>query len=94
VAYKLEVDHPDFPKDWEFDCDGILVPNGGSVTLTKEDELAFLSRWGQDVKHFYGHGTVAKVTGASLVTAKELKDARGDQSETVETNETDDGGET
>ncbi len=76
MAYKLEVDHPDFPKGFPFDCDGILVENGGSVTLSKEDEAAFLSRWGNDVKHFYGHGTHAKVTGSSELSSKEKSEAK------------------
>jgi hypothetical protein len=46
MAYKLEVNHPDFPKDWEFDCDGVLVKNGGSTTLTEEDEGAIFARSG------------------------------------------------
>jgi len=75
VAYKLEVDHPDFPKGFEFDCDGILVKNGSAVSLTKEDEQNFISRWGHDVKHFYGHGTIAKVTGSSELSTKEKSEA-------------------
>lgn len=75
MAYKLEVNHPDFPKGFEFDCDGILVKNGETRTLTKEDELAFISRWGNDVKHYYGHGTIGKVTGSSELTAKEKAEA-------------------
>jgi len=76
VAYTLEVDHPDFPKGFEFDCDGILVKNGESRKLTKEDELAFIGRWGNDVKHFYGHGTHAKVTGSSELSTKEKSEAK------------------
>jgi hypothetical protein len=76
MAYTLEVDHPDFPKGFEFDCDGILVKNGEGRKLTKEDELAFIARWGQDVKHFYGHGTYAKVTGSSELTSKEKSEAK------------------
>ena len=76
MAYKLEVDHPDFPKGFPFDCDGILVENGETKTLTKEDELLFLARWGQDVKHFYGHGTVAKVTGTSELSSKEKSELK------------------
>lgn len=76
MAYKLEVDHPDFPKGFEFDCDGILVKNGETKTLSKEDETLFLARWGEDVKHFYGHGTVAKVTGSSELSSKEKSDLK------------------
>lgn len=71
MAYKLEVNHPDFEKDFEFDCDGILVKNGHSVTLTEEDERAFIARVGRTVKEIYGHGTVAKLTGSSELSTKE-----------------------
>jgi hypothetical protein len=91
MAYKLEVNHPHFPKGFEFDCDGILVKNGESVTLSKEDELLFLGRWGQDVKHFYGHGTHAKVTGSSELSAKEKADAKPEVSDTPEIDEKDGG---
>jgi hypothetical protein len=67
MAYKLEVNHPDFPKDWEFDCDGVLVKNGGSATLTEEDELAVFNRsGGLTVKEVFGHKDVPafiKLTG-------------------------------
>lgn len=75
MAYKLEVNHPDFDKGFEFDCDGILVKNGETRTLTKEEELVFIARWGNDVKHFYGHGVIAKVTGSSELSSKEKTDA-------------------
>ena len=75
MAYKLEVNHPDFPKGWEFDCDGILVKNGESRTLTDEDELAFIARVGRPVKEIYGHGEHAKLTGSTELTAKEKAEA-------------------
>lgn len=75
MAYTLTVEHPDFPKDQEFDCDGILVKNNSSRKLTAEDELAFIGRWGKDIKHFYGHGTIAKITGSSELSSAQKKDA-------------------
>jgi hypothetical protein len=74
MAYTLEVDHPDFPDDYEFDCDGILVKNKSSRKLTEEDELAFISRVGRTVKDIYGHGTYAKLTGATELNTKAEKD--------------------
>lgn len=75
MAYKLEVNHPDFPKDWEFDMDGVLVKNGGSVTLTEEDELAILNRsGGLTVKEVFGHKNVPeyiKLTGTKASDVKE-----------------------
>jgi hypothetical protein len=67
MAYKLEVNHPAYPKDWELDMDGVLVKNGGSVTLTEEDEAAIFQRsGGLTVKEVYGHKDVPdyiKLTG-------------------------------
>ena len=65
MAYKLEVNHPDFPKDFEFDCDGILVKNKATVTVTKEMEEAFLGRNGKSVKEIYGKSDIVKVTGTT-----------------------------
>lgn len=91
MAYKLEVKHPDFPDDAEFDCDGILVKNNSSVTLTAEDELAFISRHteGRSVKDIYGHGTYAKVTGSTELTTK----AEKDQAEALVESKDKDGGD-
>jgi hypothetical protein len=77
MAYTLEVNHPDFPDDYEFDCDGILVKNKSSRKLTEEDELAFISRHaeGRTVKDIYGHGTYAKVTGTTELSGAEKKQA-------------------
>ena len=68
MAYKLEVNHPDFPKDWEFDMDGVLVKNGSSVILTEDDEAAIFARsGGLTVKEVFGHKGVPeyiKLTGS------------------------------
>jgi hypothetical protein len=94
MPYKLEVNNPEFPKDAEFDCDGILVKNGSSVTLTKEDEIAFIARWGSEIKDIYGHGTIAKVTGSSELSKKEREDAMPTASVTAEAEATaENGGE-
>lgn len=71
MAYKLEANHPDYPKDTEFDCDGIMVPNGGSVTVTEEMERAFLSKNGRPIKELYGHSAIIKLSGSSSLSAKE-----------------------
>jgi len=71
VAYKLEVNHPDFPKDWEFDLDGIACKNGHSVTVDEDEERAFLARVGKPIKDIYGHSTIVKLTGTSELSSKE-----------------------
>jgi hypothetical protein len=75
VAYKLEVNHPDFPKDWEFDMDGVLVKNGGSVTLTEEDEISIFNRsGGLTVKEVYGHKGVPEYIKLTGTKASEVKE--------------------
>lgn len=65
MAYTLEVKHPDFPKDWEFDLDGILVKNGSSAKVSEEQEQAFLSKWGQSIKDIYGKSEIVKLSGTT-----------------------------
>lgn len=69
--YTLEVNHPDFPKGWVFDCDGILVKNGSSVKITKEMEEAFPGRSGGfTIKEIYGKAPDhIKLTGTSAHTS-------------------------
>jgi hypothetical protein len=67
MAYKLEVNHPAYPKDMELDMDGVIVKNGGSTTLTEEDEANVVNRsGGRTVKEVFGHKDVPgyiKLTG-------------------------------
>jgi hypothetical protein len=67
MAYKLEVNHPNYPKDMELDMDGVLVLNGGSTTLTEMDEANVINRsGGRTVKEVFGHKDVPdyiKLTG-------------------------------
>lgn len=71
MAYKLEVDHPGFPKDFMFDLDGIACKNGSSVTVTEEMEKHFLAKNGKTLKDIYGHSKVVKLSGTSEVSSKE-----------------------
>ena len=77
MAYKLECDHPDFPKDWEFDLDGIACKNKGSVTVTEEMERSFLARVGRTIKDIYGHSEIVKLSGTSELSPKEKAELEG-----------------
>lgn len=77
MAYKLELNHPDFPKDMEFDLDGILMKNKGSRTLTEADEQAFLAKNGRTVKELYGHSAIVKLTGTTELSSKEREELKG-----------------
>jgi hypothetical protein len=59
------MNHPDFPKDTEFDLGGVLIPNGGSVTLKKEDEEAFFSRHAASVKEALSGNPLVKIEGTT-----------------------------
>ncbi len=76
MAYKLEVDHPDFPKDFEFDLDGVLVKNKGSRTLTEDEEQSFLAKNRRTVKEVYGHSKIVKVSGSSEMSRKEIEELK------------------
>ena len=80
MAYKLEVNHPDYPKGMEFDLDGILVENGKSVTVTEEVERLFLAHNGRGIKDLYGHSEIVKLSGTSELSAKEKAELEGGES--------------
>jgi len=67
MALKLEVDHPNYPKDMEFDLDGIAAKNGGTVNVTEEMEAAFAAKNGKTIREIYGHSKIVKVSGTSEV---------------------------
>lgn len=74
MAYSLEVNHPDFEKGFEWDCDGILVKNGSTVKISKEEEAAFLAKNGRPLSDIYGHKKVPehiKLTGTTELNKKD-----------------------
>jgi len=73
VAYKLEVNHPAYPKDFEFNLDGILVKNKGSVTVTEDMERKFLKKQRKTIKEIYGHSEIVKLSGTSELSTEEKK---------------------
>lgn len=71
MPYKMEANHPDYPKGTDFDCDGIMIPNGGSITVTEEMERAFFAKNARPIKDLYGHSAIIKLSGSSSLSAKE-----------------------
>ncbi len=69
MAYKLEVNHPAFPKGTEFDLDGILVKNGETVEIPAEKEAWFKAYNKRTIHDIYGHGRskIVKLTGTSAL---------------------------
>ncbi len=77
MGYKLEMNHPDFPKDQEFDLGGVVVKNGSSVTLTEEQEQAVVARHGASVKDALSGNPALKVSGTSELSKKEVEAITG-----------------
>lgn len=64
MSYKLEVNFPEFDKDTLFDIGGVAVKNGGSVTLSADDEARICAFHGADsVKDALGKSEFVKISG-------------------------------
>ena len=74
MSLKVEFNNPDFPKGLEYDLGGFLVPNGGSVELSEDQENAFVARHQKSVKDALKSSQV-KVTGSSLLGKSEGSEA-------------------
>lgn len=61
----IEYHNPDFEDDRIFDVGGLAIPNGGSVTLSEEEELAFFSKKQMSVSDFFAGDRLIKVSGKS-----------------------------
>ncbi len=73
MGVKLEVNLPNMDKGTELDVGGVLVKNGGSVELTDEQELGFVSRHRKSVKEWAEGSEYVKATGTGKVTPKEVE---------------------
>lgn len=79
----VKVDHPDFPKDTEFDVGGILVPNGGSTKLDDEQEMSFVARFKKPVREFFENSDIVSIEGSGNLTPAKVKDMFPDEDEEV-----------
>jgi hypothetical protein len=71
MTLKIEVNHPEMEDGLEFDLGGFLVPNGGSVELSEDQELGFLARHKVSVKDALKGNAYIKVSGKTTVTPKQ-----------------------
>ena len=66
MALKVSFKHPSLGDDVEVEIPGVgLVKNGGSRTLTEEDEQNFFGRTQQKVKDYYKDDGNFEVSGTS-----------------------------
>lgn len=73
MALTVEIDHPDFEKDVEFDLAGILIKNKGKAELTEEQERLLVSRRQKPAKEVLSGNEFVKVSGSSSLSAKDLE---------------------
>jgi len=93
MALTIEIKHPDFEDDVDFDVAGILVKNGGSVELTEDQERLLVSRRQKPAKDVLEAASFVKVKGTSLLSKKDIdeilpthvSDLPADTQEAVET---------
>ena len=77
MGLKISYKHPDFPKDQEFDLRGFgLIKNGGSKTLSKEEEEAAVALHGMSVKDYFKGNEMAKVEGTTELSSSEVSDLK------------------
>ena len=72
MALKLAVNNPAYPAGEELEVAGVLVNNGGDVTLTESQEATFWSAQGEVLKDSVSSDDAnVKVTGTATFTAPE-----------------------
>jgi hypothetical protein len=71
MGLKISVNNPALPKGEPLDIGGLLVENGGTVTLTEEQEQALVNRVGMAVKDYFKDSEDFKVEGTATVKTSE-----------------------
>jgi hypothetical protein len=66
MALKVTIKHPSQGPNEEFEVPGVgMVKNGGTLSLTEEDEQSFFARTGMKVKDYYKDNEMVEVGGSS-----------------------------
>lgn len=73
MTLTVEIDHPEFEKDVEFDLAGILIKNKGKTELTEEQERLLVARRQKPTKEVLAGNQFVKVTGSSTLSSKDLE---------------------
>jgi len=80
MAYKIEMKHPDFPADTEFDLGGVAIKNGSTKTLTEVEEQRLVAFHGTFAKDALSGNPNLKVSGTSELSKKEVEAMTGGES--------------
>lgn len=70
MAKSVGFHNPEFEDGVEFDVSGLLIPNGGSIELSEEQELAFFSRTQQTVEDFFQGSKQITVSGTTELSSE------------------------
>jgi len=73
MTLTVEIDHPEFEKDVEFDLAGISIKNKGKVELTEEQERLLVSKRQMPTRQVLEGNQFVKVTGSSTLSSKDLE---------------------
>ena len=73
MTLTIEIDHPEFEKDVEFDLAGILIKNKGKVQLSEEQERLLVAKRQKPTREVLEGNKFVKVTGTSELSTKDLE---------------------
>jgi hypothetical protein len=68
MTLRVGFHNPDFPDDIPFDIGGIIVPNGGEVELTEEQELGVIARHSMAVRDRFAGNKNVHISGNTEFT--------------------------
>jgi len=75
MSYEVSLNHPDFPKDFEFAINGLgVIPNGGTLKVDEDMERLFVAQRGLPLKDALGGNPLMKVTGTTSLPKAERDD--------------------
>jgi len=60
---KVSMNHPAFPKGFEFDIGGVLIENGSTIDLDAEQVATIEARSGLPIKEALGNSPFIKLGG-------------------------------
>lgn len=73
MTLTVEINHPDFDKDTEFDLAGIFIKNNSKTELTEEQERLLVARRQKPTREVLEANKFVKVTGSSALSSKDLE---------------------
>lgn len=73
MTLTVEINHPEFEDDVEFDLAGILIKNKSKVELSEEQERLLVAKRQRPTREVLEGNQFVKVTGSSTLSSKDLE---------------------